>query len=790
MKCIVLAGGSGDSLWPLSRRQFPKQFMRIKEGRSLLQETVVRNIPFCDEFIIVTNENYKNIVNGQMKAFQSLKYRVILEGTPKGTAAAVLLGTMFANPSELVLVVNSDNLIEGEGYKESVLAAKEYAKEGCLAVLGVKPQYQSSTFGYILRDNENVKKFIARINFDENETEGLLDYGYDEGYLWNSGILAFRAGDMTNAARRLAPELYSACRTAKRKVPAIRRSVRFSGSVMNNIPHGSIETLLLEKSDSIKVVEVSFEWLDVGNASDLVEFGDNIKSECIIKNDCDNVNIINNASRQLVVANDVRDLVVVNTDDATYISSKKTADNIKQIMKDNMDTYEAFFDYNRTSYKEWGMQEILSYSQGYKVRKLTVFPGMSMTLHQHEKRTEHWSVVEGVATITLDDYTRDYSKYESVFIPVGARHKIANKTDKNVVVIEVGIGDNISDTDLVKIYNQDGQPVTGNYVRLDKSPIVKLEPAFKDNIWGGTKIRDVYGKKCDYDVIGESWELSAHPDGQSRIAEGRYKGMLFNEYLNIIGKDALGWKCQCQDRFPILIKFIDAKQALSIQIHPDDEYALENENEYGKNEMWYVVDSEPGAYLYCGLSRDASKEEIEKRIADNTITDILNKIEVKPGDVVMVKAGTIHAIGAGVFICEIQQNSNCTYRMYDYDRRDKFGNPRELHVKKALDVVDTHKFEKDNKTEIVIARNEHFTEERLVQCKYFEVFRYDVTDEAKISVDEASFVSVLFIDGSGTIETDDYEKVMPFKAGDSFFISAGQRSVVVKGQARMIITRV
>ena len=790
MKCIVLAGGSGDSLWPLSRRQFPKQFMRIKEGRSLLQETVVRNIPFCDEFIIVTNENYKNIVNGQMKAFQSLKYRVILEGTPKGTAAAVLLGTMFANPSELVLVVNSDNLIEGEGYKESVLAAKEYAKEGCLAVLGVKPQYQSSTFGYILRDNENVKKFIARINFDENETEGLLDYGYDEGYLWNSGILAFRAGDMTNAARRLAPELYSACRTAKRKVPAIRRSVRFSGSVMNNIPHGSIETLLLEKSDSIKVVEVSFEWLDVGDASDLVEFGDNIKSECIIKNDCDNVNIINNASRQLVVANDVRDLVVVNTDDATYISSKKTADNIKQIMKDNMDTYEAFFDYNRTSYKEWGMQEILSYSQGYKVRKLTVFPGMSMTLHQHEKRTEHWSVVEGVATITLDDYTRDYSKYESVFIPVGARHKIANKTDKNVVVIEVGIGDNISDTDLVKIYNQDGQPVTGNYVRLDKSPIVKLEPAFKDNIWGGTKIRDVYGKKCDYDVIGESWELSAHPDGQSRIAEGRYKGMLFNEYLNIIGKDALGWKCQCQDRFPILIKFIDAKQALSIQIHPDDEYALENENEYGKNEMWYVVDSEPGAYLYCGLSRDASKEEIEKRIADNTITDILNKIEVKPGDVVMVKAGTIHAIGAGVFICEIQQNSNCTYRMYDYDRRDKFGNPRELHVKKALDVVDTHKFEKDNKTEIVIARNEHFTEERLVQCKYFEVFKYDVTDEAKISVDEASFVSVLFIDGSGTIETDDYEKVMPFKAGDSFFISAGQRSVVVKGQARMIITRV
>ena len=185
-----------------------------------------------------------------------------------------------------------------------------------------------------------------------------------------------------------------------------------------------------------------------------------------------------------------------------------------------------------------------------------------------------------------------------------------------------------------------------------------------------------------------------------------------------------------------------------------------------------------------------SKEEILERINNNTITDILNKIEVKAGDVVMVKAGTIHAIGAGVFICEIQQNSNCTYRMYDYDRRDKFGNPRELHVKKALDVVDNHKYIKDNKTEVVIARNEHFTEERLVQCKYFEVYKYDVNDEAKITVDEASFVSVLFINGSGTIETDDYEKTMEFKAGDSFFVSAGLRSIIVKGQATMVVTRV
>jgi mannose-6-phosphate isomerase class I len=300
----------------------------------------------------------------------------------------------------------------------------------------------------------------------------------------------------------------------------------------------------------------------------------------------------------------------------------------------------------------------------------------------------------------------------------------------------------------------------------------------------------VFGKKCDYDVIAESWELSAHPDGPSRVATGRYRGMLFNDYLSLIGKDGLGWKCQAQDRFPILIKFIDAKQALSIQIHPDDEYALENENEYGKNEMWYVVDAEPGAYLYCGLSKNVPREEIEKRIADNTITEILNRVEVKKGDVVMIKAGTIHAIGAGIIICEVQQNSNCTYRMYDYDRRDKYGNPRELHVAKALDVVDTNAYEKDKTCEVVTESNENFEVERLVQCKYFECFKYEIKDVAKIKMDESSFISIVFIDGEGIIESDDYAEAVQFKAGESFFVGAAKRNVTITGRATCIVTHV
>ena len=783
MKCVILAGGSGDSLWPLSRKNYPKQFMKFKEGRSLLQETVVRNLPYCDEFIIVTNEAYKNIVNGQMKAFQSLKYRVILEGTAKGTAAAIMLGTMFANPTEFVLVVNSDNFIDGDGYKDAIIGAKEIAKKGVIAAVGVKPEYQAKNLGYIKRDGNDVIKILSNVDFDDATSEIADCYSYEEGYLWNSGILVFRAGDMVNITRKKCPELYTACRTAKRKVPAIRRAIRFSENVMKDIVTGSIETLVLEHCDNLKVVEADILWKDIDNVSD-------DKPDNIIKNDCSNISVINNAQRQLVVANDLRDMVVVNTEDAVYISSKKSADNIKEIIKDNLDQYETYFDYNRISYREWGIHELLNYSNGYKVKKVTVFPGMMMNLHQHELRAEYWSVVEGTATITIGTETKDYHKYDSVFVPIGVKHKVANKTDSNVVIIEVGIGDSILDNDMVKIYGQDSSDNGGNYVRKDNCPIVKLDPAFKDNLWGGTKIRDVYGKKCDYDVIGESWELSAHPDGQSRIAEGYYKGMLFNDYLSIIGKEALGWKCQAQDRFPVLIKFIDAKQALSIQIHPDDEYALENENEYGKNEMWYVLDAEPGAYLYCGLSRASSKEEIEERIKNNTITEILNKIEVKKGDVVMVKAGTIHAIGAGIFICEIQQNSNCTYRMYDYDRRDKFGNPRELHIAKSLDVVNPVKYEKDNKCNVMLAHNEHYMSKRLVQCKYFEVIKYEIEDEAKIPVDEASFLSVIVIDGEGTIMTDDNDKELKFKAGESFFINAGKRNVVVNGRSTCIITHV
>lgn len=779
MKCLILAGGTGDTLWPLSRKNYPKQFMNIKEGRSLLQETIVRNMTFCDEFIIITNENYLNIVEGQMKAFQGLRYRVILEGQPKGTAPAIALGCTFCNQSELVFVVSADNLIEGREYQNAILEAKEMAKEGMLVSFGVKPYKPSASYGYIRHEGHNVTRFVEKASLEE-----AAEYTYDAGYLWNSGLFVFRSGDFLNALNKFNHDMYMCCMEARKKVIATQRVVVFPEFVMEVFPSGSVEGTVFKKTDKARVIEVGFEWQDVGNVTDLavIEGVADIGNRYVIENNCKNVDVINTAQKTLVVANDLEDIVVVNTDDSVYVSRKDSVEDIKNIIRKNHDRYEQYFDYNRLSYREWGIHELLTSANGYKVKKVTIFPGMSMNLHQHEFRSEHWSVVEGVATITLGADEQDYHKYESVFVPVGMQHKVANNTDENVVIIEVGIGDMLTDNDMVKIYGD------RSFRGGADSDIVKLDPAFKDNLWGGTKLRTVFGKKCDYDIIAESWELSAHPDGQSRIAQGRYRGMLFNEYLKKIGKEALGWKCQAHDRFPILIKFIDAKQPLSVQIHPDDEYALEVEGEYGKNEMWYVMDCEPGASLYCGLSRKVSKEEIKRRIADNTIIEVLNEVKVKKGDVVFIKAGTIHAIGAGILICEIQQNSNSTYRLYDYDRRDKYGNLRELHLDKALDVVDVEPYVRNNdKTELLQSDGDSEVE-RLVQCKYFECFKYAVKNKAKITVDDASFVSVVFLSGFGTISAD--ERTLEFKAGESFFITAGKKNIIINGESECIVTHV
>lgn len=309
--------------------------------------------------------------------------------------------------------------------------------------------------------------------------------------------------------------------------------------------------------------------------------------------------------------------------------------------------------------------------------------------------------------------------------------------------------------------------------------LVKLCPSYKDYLWGGRKLITDFQKEYDGEVLAESWELSCHKDGPCYIATGEYAGETLEEYILMEGKKILGRHARKFTEFPVLIKFIDAAQDLSIQVHPSDEYAIENESQYGKTEMWYVVDCDENASLYYGFSKEVSAEELEQRIRDNTLLEVLNKAYVKKGDVLFIEPGTIHAIGKGNMIAEIQQNSNVTYRVYDYGRKDKDGKERDLHIEKALQVT----------SRIPIVRQKSF-EPHIAACEYFTVDK--LTLDGKImrrmsgTIDPDTFVSMLVLDGEGTLRAGDEE--LPFKKGDSLFITADTGNYEIEGMCDVLVT--
>ena len=295
--------------------------------------------------------------------------------------------------------------------------------------------------------------------------------------------------------------------------------------------------------------------------------------------------------------------------------------------------------------------------------------------------------------------------------------------------------------------------------------IEKLYPECKDYLWGGEKLKTKYGKKTDKTPCAESWELSFHKDGLTRLFSGK-------TLAESVGEKELGEKAKKFPFFPVLIKFIDAEQNLSVQVHPSDEYALQHENSFGKTEMWYIVEAEEGAGIYLGFNRTVTKEEYEAAIKENRLTELLNFYEVKAGDCYFIPSGTIHAIGKGCLICEIQQNSNLTYRVYDYGRKDKNGKERELHIDKALRVTNLEKF-----TPIAFS-------DCLGKSEYFTVQKFAVDGELALRADESSFACVTCVSGSG------YIGALEMRRGDSFFVPADFGEYLVTGNCQIILTKI
>lgn len=776
MKCFVLAGGSGDALWPLSRRNYPKQFIYIREGRSLFQEAIARNLPFCDEFFIITNSRYRYIVEGQMQAFQGLAYQCFLEEMGRQTAPAVAIAAMCVDKEEEILVVSTDHLV-GEGdYNGTIVRARELLGNDNIVVVGC--QAEQSIRGGEPFSMEGHSAFVYEGHSVTAFVSGCKG-ACQENMLLDSGIFLMKAGTYLEAIRENEPQLFDMCQNGSDRIYVDEDAFVISGQWLMQIPSLSVGDSIFQKwaGRHVDIVKGEFAWSRLLNQEVLTEFDAPSLRGPAITNRCENVSVLNEDKHKLVVANGCKDLLIVNTKDAAYISQKGDSAAIREIMGSHYEEQRDIFDEGDIFYTPWGIKETLNRSEGYMVKKLTIFPGKSLTMHKHEQRSEHWSIVSGTASITMEGVTRDYGRNNSVFVPVGTFHKIANRTANDLIVIEVSVG-------------MSAGAKSGDILQAEED-FVKLKPVYKDYIWGGQRLREIYGKGEGINAqtqIAESWEISAHKAGVCTLAEGNRKGMLFSEYLKQIGKGALGWKCQPFEKFPLLIKFIDATNPLSVQVHPDDAYAMSVEGDYGKNEMWYVLNAEPGASLYLGFQREVTKEECRQRIEAGTLTEVLNRIPVKKGDVIFVKAGTVHAILEGLLILEIQQSSNATYRLYDYDRVDGNGRKRPLHLEKAFDNMDFGAYEYAPVPAGEQEKGKGYIRQLLGECKYFSATLYEVEEEAELSLDDASFCALVFIEGKGEMAAG--EQKSDFSAGDSFFVPAGKKVLKIKGKCRFVLSRI
>ncbi len=303
---------------------------------------------------------------------------------------------------------------------------------------------------------------------------------------------------------------------------------------------------------------------------------------------------------------------------------------------------------------------------------------------------------------------------------------------------------------------------------------LKFKPILKERLWGGTKLKEVFGKPIESDITGESWELSTVPGDISVVANGSLEGKSLQELIDSNAEELLGKSVveRFGKEFPILIKFIDAKQDLSIQLHPNDALAKERHNSFGKTEMWYIMDADPKAELIVGFNKDVTKEEYAESVANDTLLDLLNYEQVKEGDTFFINTGKIHAIGAGVMLAEIQQTSDVTYRVFDFNRKDKEGNLRELHTDLALDAVDYEK-----KDDFIVSYDKTKNEvNTMVDCPYFKTNFIELSENLDLDTAQRdSFTIYMCVGGEAKISTAEGE--VSIKSGETALLPASTQKI-------------
>lgn len=450
MQVVILCGGSGTRLWPISRTLYPKQFVKLFQNESLYQKTISRNKNIADSFSIVINQEQYFMGLDQFEEMHiSHKKTFILEPTGRNTAPAIAMAALAADPEEILLIVPSDHLIEKQSdYEAAVSKAKEIASNNKLVTFGIKPGYAETGYGYIEASGFEVKSFKEKP--DAKTAEMYVKAG---NYFWNSGMFCFKAGVFLEELKAFAPDIYDHSKAAfdhARRDQAIRVQM----DDMKAIRSESIDYAVMEKSKKVNVVPADIGWSDLGSFDSLYETlpkdnAGNTESKNAIHIGSKNNLII--ADDRLISTIDVEDLMIVDTRDAIVIAKKGSTQKVKDLVAEVKKKNPEMANVHMTAHRPWGTYTVLEESKDYKVKQITVRPGAKLSLQYHHHRSEHWIVVRGVATVTINDKVFDLKQNESCYIPKEGTHRLVNNTNEPLTIIEAQVGPYLGEDDIVRL---------------------------------------------------------------------------------------------------------------------------------------------------------------------------------------------------------------------------------------------------------------------------------------------------------------------------------------------------
>jgi len=448
MTNIILCGGSGTRLWPISRTLMPKQFVKLFDDKSLFQLTVERNSKVCESQFIVSNTEQYFLALDQLEELQKTKNKYLLEPIGRNTAPAIALSCMALDKDELVLVTPSDHLIKDEkAYEQSLEKAKELSLENNLVTFGIKPTFAETGFGYIEAENHDVKAFHEKP--DSKTAQSYLDAG---NYYWNSGMFMFKAGVFLEELQKYSPEVYDTSLIAF-KNSSQNTVIRIKHEDMVKIPEDSIDYAVMEKSFKVKVIPSDIDWSDVGSFDALYEElpkdeNNNTLNDKHISIDSKN-NLIYGKNKYIATI-DVEDLIIVDTGDALLVSKKGSSQKVKEVVSEIKKVSE-LHNIHLTAHRPWGTYTVLEDTPGYKIKTIVVKPGKKLSLQKHYHRNEHWIVVSGTATVTVGEETKLIRPNESRYIKMGEVHRLANDGKIPVVLIEAQVGEYTGEDDIVRL---------------------------------------------------------------------------------------------------------------------------------------------------------------------------------------------------------------------------------------------------------------------------------------------------------------------------------------------------